>query len=452
MNMPPDRLLKPMKSDHDFASNLPQYAVSGTDLDELELLAGGLFAPANGYCLPTQVPEDWPAPFLLSVPLKLAHAAMAQSAILLTDPDGTPLARLDITGTQLSAHTSTTDTMYLAGALSVLRRAEHPPARSIRLTEPLPQSSDGKRTMAAVFSETPQIAQISMVIDAAHRENATLWIVAECGPQRHGRYTVQALLDELSQIVENVDGARLGLIVLPSNGTDPRRRKILHDHILQTLSEDQVLDFSTISATVNSRMPRESLQSHRDFALPAGLVIFLTGLSGSGKSTVARALSERLQLVVSQPVTLLDGDDVRRILSPGLGFTREERETNIRRLGWVASLVAGTGGIAVCAPIAPFDKTRKEVREMAEAEGNFLLVHVSTPLSVCESRDSKGLYARARRGDLRDFTGIDSAYETPADADLQIDTSLISTSEAVEQILRAAKIHSKHHVGEFSRT
>lgn len=443
-----------MKSENNFAANLPQHAMSGTDLDELELLAGGLFAPANGYCLPQQVPEGWPVPFLLRVPSSVAQEALKNQAILLTDPDGTPLARLDVTRISAHAEPPTRDTRYLAGSLSVLRWAEHPPARSIRLTEPLAQSSDGKRTVLAVFSETPRNSQVALAIESAHQENAVLWIVAECGPQPHGRYTVQALLDELSQIVDNVDGARLGMIVLPSNRTDPHRGRILHDHLLQTLSADRVLDFSTVSATVNTWTPDASLPSRptrRDGAAQTGLVVFLTGLSGSGKSTVARALSERLVLDAPQPVTLLDGDDVRRTLSPGLGFTREERETNVRRLGWVASLIAGAGGIVICAPIAPFDTTRQEVREMAEAVGDFLLVHVSTALSVCESRDRKGLYARARKGELKDFTGIDSAYEIPADADLQIDTGVISTSEAVESILLAVAIHSKSDSGEFSR-
>lgn len=425
--------------------------MTGPDLDELELLAGGLLAPANGYCLPNHVPQDWPAPFHLRVPVSIAHAAVVSQALLLTDPDGTPLARLDITAAQSVDSVPPADASYLAGSLAVLRRAEHPPARNIRLVQPLPRSSKGKPTVAAVFTQTPQASQVATAINAAHRANAVLWIVAECGPQRHGRYTVQGLLDELSQIVENVDGAQLGLMVLPVTDSDPHRQKTLHDHILQTLAADQVIDFSTPCESSKSNMPNESFQSSADLELRTGLVVFFTGLSGSGKSTVARALSERLQLVAAQPVTLLDGDDVRRILSPGLGFSQEERETNIRRIGWVAAQVAGAGGIVVCAPIAPFDKTRQEAREMAEAVGNFLLIHISTPLSVCESRDRKGLYARARKGELKDFTGIDSAYEVPADADLQIDTSRLSTSEAVEEILRIARIRTKPPFGQLAR-
>jgi sulfate adenylyltransferase len=164
-----------------------------------------------------------------------------------------------------------------------------------------------------------------------------------------------------------------------------------------------------------------------------GHVVFFTGLSGSGKSTLARALAERL--AGSHTVTLLDGDVVRTHLSKGLGFSREDRDTNIRRIGWVAAEVAKHGGVAICAPIAPYDETRRWVRtvvERAAGPGAMTLVWVSTPLDVCESRDTKGLYAKARRGELTGFTGIDDPYETPNDADLVIDTSETSLDQAVE--------------------
>ncbi|MBO0609051.1 adenylyl-sulfate kinase [Myceligenerans salitolerans] len=168
-----------------------------------------------------------------------------------------------------------------------------------------------------------------------------------------------------------------------------------------------------------------------------GTVVFFTGLSGSGKSTVARALAAELD-DDGLGTTLLDGDAVRHHLSKGLGFDRESRETNVERIGYVASLVAKHGGIAVAAPIAPFAASRATVRGLAEAAGaRFLLVHISTPLEVCEARDRKGLYAKARAGEIPDFTGISSPYETPDDADLTIDTSEVSVEDAVNQV-RAA--------------
>lgn len=168
-----------------------------------------------------------------------------------------------------------------------------------------------------------------------------------------------------------------------------------------------------------------------------GAVVFFTGLSGSGKSTVARALAAELD-DDGLRTTLLDGDAVRHHLSKGLGFDRASRELNVERIGYVAALVATHGGIAVAAPIAPFASGRARVRTLAEEAGaHYLLVHVSTPLEVCEARDRKGLYARARAGEIPDFTGISSPYETPVDADVVVDTSHGTVEEAVRTV-RAA--------------
>lgn len=162
-----------------------------------------------------------------------------------------------------------------------------------------------------------------------------------------------------------------------------------------------------------------------------GAVLFFTGLSGSGKSTVARALAAELN-DDGLTTTLLDGDEVRHHLSKGLGFDRESRETNVERIGYVAALVAKHGGIAVAAPIAPFAAGRAKVRELADDAGaQFVLVHISTPLEVCEARDRKGLYAKARAGEIPEFTGISSPYEEPVDADLVIDASVVSVADAV---------------------
>lgn len=171
-------------------------------------------------------------------------------------------------------------------------------------------------------------------------------------------------------------------------------------------------------------------------ARPRGAVVFFTGLSGSGKSTVARALAAELD-DEGRHTTLLDGDEVRHHLSKGLGFDKASRELNVERIGYVASLVSSHGGVAVAAPIAPFASGRARVRELAEAAGTFLLVHVSTPLEVCEARDRKGLYARARRGEVLEFTGISSPYEAPTDADVVVDTSQLDVAEAVARV-RAA--------------
>jgi sulfate adenylyltransferase len=166
-----------------------------------------------------------------------------------------------------------------------------------------------------------------------------------------------------------------------------------------------------------------------------GVVVFFTGLSGSGKSTIARALRDALAERGDRTVSLLDGDLVRQLLSAGLTFSRADRDLNIARIGYVATEVARHGGIAICAPIAPYEAARAQVRRMVSEVGDFLLIHVATPVAVCEARDRKGLYAKARAGLIDHFTGISDPYEEPRNADLTIDTSVMSRQEAVQAVL-----------------
>jgi sulfate adenylyltransferase len=166
-----------------------------------------------------------------------------------------------------------------------------------------------------------------------------------------------------------------------------------------------------------------------------GLVLFLTGLSGSGKSTLARDLADVLGERSDRQVSLLDGDLVRQLLSAGLGYSRSDRDLNIARIGFVAAEVARHGGIAICAPIAPFAVARSQVRQMVSEVGDFFLIYVATPIDVCEARDRKGLYAKARAGLIGQFTGISDPYEEPTDAELVIDTSTVSRPDAVQAVL-----------------
>ncbi|MBX3692285.1 bifunctional sulfate adenylyltransferase/adenylylsulfate kinase [Dokdonella sp.] len=166
-----------------------------------------------------------------------------------------------------------------------------------------------------------------------------------------------------------------------------------------------------------------------------GFTVFFTGLSGSGKSTIANALLVRLLELGTRPVTLLDGDVVRKHLSSELGFSKEHRDLNVQRIGFVAAEITKNGGIAICAPIAPYAGSRRIVREMVGEAGVFVEVHVSTPLDVCESRDRKGLYALARAGKIKEFTGISDPYEVPENPELRIDTSGIAPDQAVQQIV-----------------
>jgi sulfate adenylyltransferase len=166
-----------------------------------------------------------------------------------------------------------------------------------------------------------------------------------------------------------------------------------------------------------------------------GMTVFFTGLSGSGKSTIANALFVKFLEMGGRPVTLLDGDLVRKNLSSELGFSREHRDINIRRIGYVASEITKNGGVAICAPIAPYDSVRKAVRKDVDPYGGFILVYVATPLEICEERDRKGLYAKARAGILKEFTGISDPYEEPGDADILIDTTAVTPEEAAQQII-----------------
>jgi sulfate adenylyltransferase len=165
-----------------------------------------------------------------------------------------------------------------------------------------------------------------------------------------------------------------------------------------------------------------------------GFTVFFTGLSGSGKSTIANVLLSKLLEYGGRPVTLLDGDLVRKNLSSELGFSKEHRDINIRRIGFVAAEITKHRGIAVCAPIAPYDNIRKEVRAMVEPNGGFILVFVNTSVEECEKRDRKGLYAKARAGIIKEFTGISDPYDVPADADVVIDTLALSAEEAAQEI------------------
>jgi len=216
------------------------------------------------------------------------------------------------------------------------------------------------------------------------------------------------------------DEVPAGSRVLNLSGTELRRR----------LSEGRDIPhwftFPEIAAELQLSHPPRRRQ---------GFTVFFTGLSGAGKSTVANVLLSRFLEMGGRPVTLLDGDIVRKHLSSELGFSRRDRDINIRRIGFVASEITKNGGIALCAPIAPYDALRKEVRAMVGSVGGFVLVHVDAPLEVCEGRDRKGLYAKARAGLIPEFTGISDPYEPPGDAEVTLRTAELTPEEAAQQII-----------------
>jgi sulfate adenylyltransferase len=232
-------------------------------------------------------------------------------------------------------------------------------------------------------------------------------------------FRMMVYIEELDTFVPE-DEIPKGMRELNISGTELRRR----------LNEGREIPHWFTFPEVAKELKRSYPPRHRQ-----GFTVFFTGLSGSGKSTIANALLVKFLEIGGRPVTLLDGDLVRKNLSSELGFSKEHRDINIRRIGFVASEISKNGGIAICAPIAPYDSVRKEVRAMVEQGGGFVLVHIATPLEVCEARDRKGLYAKARAGIVKEFTGISDPYEEPQDAELVIDTSELSPDEAAQQII-----------------
>lgn len=211
-----------------------------------------------------------------------------------------------------------------------------------------------------------------------------------------------------------------GATVLDISGTELRRR------LREGLDIPEWFSFPEVVQQLRRTSPPRAQQ---------GFTVFFTGLSGSGKSTVANALMVKLMEMGGRPVSLLDGDVVRKHLSSELGFSKEHRDINIKRIGYVASEITKNGGIAICAPIAPYTATRRAVREMVEAGGAFVEVHVATPLDECEKRDRKGLYKLAREGKIKEFTGISDPYEEPAKPELRVDTTDIDVDAAAHQVL-----------------
>jgi len=216
-----------------------------------------------------------------------------------------------------------------------------------------------------------------------------------------------------------VDEVPEGLTTKAISGTELRERLADGREIPEWFSYPEVVE----------ELRRRHPPRHRQ-----GFTVFFTGLSGSGKSTVANVLRVKLLEMGGRSVTLLDGDIVRKNLSSELGFSKEHRDLNIARIGFVASEITKAGGIAICAPIAPYDAVRKRNRALISQHGGYILVYISTPLEVCEQRDRKGLYAKARAGIIEEFTGISDPYEVPDDADVVIDTTEISPEEAAHQI------------------
>jgi sulfate adenylyltransferase len=529
--------------------DLHVYTLSADQLGDLELLLSGAFAPLTGFMTDADVAAvrahgrltdgtPFPVPVSLdlpadSMPQQLAVATSGR--LMLADPEGTPVAVLDITE-RTPLRTPGTDgaagpeLVRLAGPVTANRKLEHGVFRRHMLTPAQTRQQLGDGPVLAFATHAPlgsrQIGQLRHLAGQLH---ARILVLPLVGGPAEVVHTPQALIRTVlaaagslpagSLVVPVPLGPRPGLatdaqgrarevalwarvaaaygatqlmtddgLPLAASGTgagqpgsvagttaagapvagmsatdlaaaamipvvrsgdwayDPRAEVwrplslIEAGTELADLTPDQLgdlLDAGTeIPAWFTPAAVARELRRVRRPRSERGLVLFLTGLSGSGKSTIARDLSDVLSERGDRQVSLLDGDLVRQLLSAGLSFSRADRDLNIARIGYVAAEIARHGGIAICAPIAPFAAARTRVRQMVSEVGDFFLIHVATPVEVCEARDRKGLYAKARAGIITQFTGVSDPYEEPADAELVLDTSAMSRAEAVAAVLR----------------
>lgn len=409
--------------------------LDGADLDLLELALGGAIDNAFTSDEPTRQ---------------------------LTDAENTPLAELAPAGME-GSHIATAIQPFHVG-----QTAQWEPALRSSAREVLQAVGVGD-VLGIAITDFPTLADLGRINDAvaATSPRRILWAIfvgrasgsIDSGPEG------PALVRTITQLAPESDSAVTVVIPwsvgarpmnLQLSRTDPTSPDFVRQ-ILTGYGADDVFDVAAARPDDDRQRINKLGDARRNAALSvypsvvvdelerlsstaaaadSGLVVLLTGLSGSGKSTIAHALSSELPTRLGRQSTLLDGDEVRQMLSAGLGFDRESRELNVKRIGYVAGLIARHGGTAIAAPIAPFTGARAYVRAQAEANGRFLLVYVSTPLEVCEARDRKGLYAKARAGEIDDFTGISSPYEVPDDADLTIDTSETTVDDAVDMIVR----------------
>jgi sulfate adenylyltransferase len=376
----------------------PQFCPSPRELDDLELLLNGALAPLRTF--------TGTGPVSLSLPGDLADADVVD----LVDPEGLPLAELTATG------------------LSALSALSHGPFRRLHVS---PAEVRSRYPEALTVPVAGPLAESDLATITAARGDRPVVLLALTGSGTPQGLTRVGLVRATLAAAQLLGDAHVVAVPLASHG-DAAVDHELGQRVVANYAPGEVLAVAgghefpeLVAEVIDHDQPEER-----------GVVVFFTGLSGSGKSTLAQALGDLIIEHGDRTVTSLDGDVVRRNLSAGLTFSKADRETNIRRIGWVAAEIARHRGIAICSPIAPFDETRRQVRAMVESAGGiFVLVHVSTPLEECERRDRKGLYARARAGEIPEFTGISSPYEEPDDAAVRVDTTGRTIEDALADVL-----------------
>jgi sulfate adenylyltransferase len=479
----------------------PAYTPRSFELADLELLLSGAYTPLSGFLGRADLTglarrgrladgTPWPVPVTLEVPGDLVSDLDLENplrrALVLTDFEGAPVAAVDVT----DAWPTREGRYGVGGAVRRLGDGGHGPFQRLRRTPEEVKSLLPPGRVLGVIADRPlHRPQLAQIAHAARTLAAHLLILIPVADQGPDGLPPEVLVRAVFAARDRMPPATLVAVALARRG-DEIRDALLRARVAAAYGVTHLLSTGEMLSGGGPRVlvPRELAYDNRDgqwrwrddipprnrrlalrseeiedlldrgFPLPEwhtppavakelsrarpprrhrGLVLFFTGLSGSGKSTIARGVSDALRESGDRTVTLLDGDVVRRELTKGLGFTKDDRDTNVRRIGWVAAEVARHRGMALCCPIAPYAKARATARALAlEAGAGFILVHVSTPLAVCEQRDRKGLYAKARAGQLRGMTGIDDPYEVPTDADLVLDTSEMPIEEAVQVVLQ----------------
>jgi sulfate adenylyltransferase len=412
----------------------PTHHPSRREVADAELLASGALAPVRGF----QRPDSSGPAVTLRVETEVAASAQQSGGLVLVDEEGAPVG--SIASPEL---VPTADGAWVVGEVAATAVPASGPFRRLHRPPTGPKASP----RAAVLLDRPLLSGEWTRCRALAREHGGLTLLLRSVDPV---VPIEVLVKSVLVLTDTEPAVEVVITPLASR-PDTRQQQtlaervaanhglVLHDVFDPASSWDGVRealkndDAAALEDAVG-RATARVLQWWRPPRSRRGVTVFFTGLSGSGKSTVARGLLDRLH-ETDRTITSVDGDVARRMLSAGLTFSRADRDLNIRRIGWVAAEVTRHGGVAVCAPIAPFAETRAAVRGMVEENGDFVLVHISTPLHECERRDRKGLYAKARRGEIPDFTGISSPYEEPTDAQLRIDTTEISVDAAVDQVL-----------------
>jgi sulfate adenylyltransferase len=414
----------------------PVHAADAELLADLELLLGGARLDLGGQLRP--LPDGRVA---LRAQPDVADLVAGAGHVVLADPEGTPLAGLTVDDPALDEW---------VGTLTPLRPPAYGPFRGLQRASADVTAELSGRTVAGVVCDRPLLADDLDLIRAAGGDHVLL--IARTAGRQAGGLPPESLVRAIRAAGRALGNATV--VAAPLRRLDPARDARAADQLAAAYGVTEVVrlgdaPWREVLARLDTEGPlpdriapaevRAELRRWRPPRSQRGLVVFFTGLSGSGKSTLARALIDALLEDGRRTLTVLDGDVVRRELSRGLGFSQADRDLNVRRIGWVAAEVARHGGLAVCAPIAPYAATRAAVRAEAEAVGDFFLVHVSTPLEVCEQRDRKGLYAKARAGLIPHFTGISDPYEVPDDAEFVVDTSTEPLDQALDRLRTALR-------------